>query len=76
MNLLLGASYGWCVHSMKQESLESATSYGVGGLGISMGALIDVSQGAQAIAMILGCFVVAIRLVHDAMNLYRVWKNK
>ena len=61
---------------MKQETLDSATSYGVGGLSISMGTLIEISQGAQAIAMILGCFVVAIRLIHDGMNLYRVWKKK
>lgn len=71
-----GASHGWCMRKMKQETLDSATSYGVGTLGISMGTLLDVSQAAQAIALILGCFVVLIRLVHDGMNLYRAWKKK
>ena len=60
----------------KQETLDSAVSYTVGGGGAAIASLVEISNVAQSIAIVLGCIVVAIRLVHDAVRLYRFIKNK
>lgn len=62
--------------AQKHEGVQSAVSYVVGG-GFSIGALIaDMASYAQALAIIFGCAVVFIRAIHDAIRLYRLWKNK
>ncbi len=61
---------------MKQQTIDSATSYTIGGTGLLISQLTDVATFAQAITVILACVVVAIRLVHDAVKLYRFWRNR
>lgn len=36
----------------------------------------DIAVQAQAWAIIFGCVVVFIRMIYDAIRLYRLWKNK
>lgn len=54
-----------------KEILESAVSYSIGGGSALAASLINISNDAQAIAIICGCFVVFIRLIHDAVKLWR-----
>lgn len=61
---------------MKQDALDSATSYTVGGLGFAMAHLVEAATAAQAVTVILACIVVAVRLIHDSVKLYRYWKNR
>lgn len=58
------------------ESIDSAVSYGVGAAGIALSNIDIVAHTAQSVALILGAVVVAVRLVHDLIRLYRFWKNK
>ncbi|CAB4139837.1 hypothetical protein UFOVP353_52 [uncultured Caudovirales phage] len=55
----------------KNEALESVSSYAIGGGGAMMAFLIDLSNLAQAMAIIFGCLVVLVRLVHDSVRLIR-----
>lgn len=57
------------------ETAQSVTSYAIGGGGAFIATLVDISHTAQALAIIIGCIVVAIRLVHDSVRLYRYIKN-
>jgi hypothetical protein len=60
---------------MKINELEqSIASYGLGG-GLITLSLSDMAAKAQQIAIILGCLVVAVRLIHDVIALYRKIKN-
>lgn len=58
-----------------KEAIESVISYGIGGGGALTAYLMDASQIAQAIAIIIGCIVISIRLIHDAVKLYRFIKK-
>lgn len=60
---------------MKPEVVDSAASYGIGGSAIVL-SLAEIATIAQHIALILGCIIVVIRLIHDAIGLYRRIKNK
>ena len=55
----------------KQEVVQSAISYGSGGGLVGLASLADIANTAQSIALILGCLVVAVRLVHDTVALIR-----
>lgn len=59
-----------------KETVDSAISYGTAGGSVALGVLVEVSHYAQAIAIILGCIIAAVRLTTDAVKLYRTWKNK
>lgn len=60
----------------KQEAVQSAVSYGSGGGLIGLASLPDLAHFAQDWAIILGCLVVAVRLIHDAIALVRFIKKK
>ena len=62
--------------SQKQETIQSAVSYATGGGMVGVSTLVDVANVAQSLGLILGCLVIAVRLVHDAIGLYRKIKNK
>lgn len=57
------------------DKIEAAASYSIGGSAIAI-SLADISTMAQHVALILGCIVVAIRVVHDGIGLIRRIKNK
>lgn len=61
---------------MKQEAIDSITSYGVGGTAFTIATLADIAGVAQAITVILACIVVAIRLIHDSVRLWRYLKGE
>lgn len=54
-----------------KEAVESLVSYGIGGGGALIATLVDISNAAQAAAIIVGCIIVCIRAVHDSVKLYR-----
>lgn len=60
---------------MISEKTDSVTSYTIGGCSIAL-SLADISTIAQEIALILGCVVVIIRVIHDAIGLIRRIKRK
>lgn len=60
----------------KHETADSMTSYAIGGGSVFIASLVEVATYAQSIAIILGCLVVAIRLVHDSVRLIRYLKEK
>lgn len=55
----------------KNETLESAISYGAGCASLLLGWVCDASDLWQALALFLGCIVVFIRALHDGARLYR-----
>lgn len=57
------------------EKAQAISSYSIGGSAIAL-SLADISTMAQHIALILGCVVVAIRVVHDGIGLMRRIKDK
>lgn len=57
------------------ETFESVTSYSVASLTAFVALLSDLEKPAQHLTVILALFVVILRLIHDSLNLYRVWKN-
>jgi hypothetical protein len=59
----------------KNELGHAAVSYGSGMLAVVLGHLLEIATWAQAIAVILGCLVVAVRLAHDVLRLYRAWRG-
>lgn len=59
----------------KQELIQSAASYTIGGGSISMAFLIDAAEVAQALAIIFGCGVVMVRFLHDVMMFWRKWRD-
>ena len=61
---------------MRQEIIDSAASYGVGGTALIIANLADLANIAQAITVILACLVVGVRLAHDSIKLYRYWRGK
>lgn len=58
-----------------QNKADAIISYGAGGgiIGIS---LADIATTAQSVGIILGCLVVAVRLVHDGLNLWKTHFKK
>lgn len=58
-----------------KENFDSALSYGIGGGSALAGYLVDISQEAQAVAIVFGAVVVGIRMVHDMIKLYRFVKK-
>lgn len=54
-----------------KEVIDSAVSYGIGGGSALVATLMNISNEAQALAIVFGCLVVFIRLIHDAVKLYR-----
>lgn len=58
------------------ETVESASSYAIGGASIAIGTLTEIANVAQSVAIIIGCAVVLIRLIHDSVRLYRYIKEK
>ncbi len=56
------------------EKIDSVTSYSIGGCAIAL-SLADISTVAQQLAMIFGCIVVIIRVVHDAIGLWHKLKG-
>lgn len=61
---------------MRQEAIESATSYGAGFGTLALAYLTDLAKFSEQIAVILACIVVMVRAVHDSIRLYRYWKKK
>lgn len=59
----------------RNELGQSLTSYGIGGGGAFLASLADISDAAQALAIIMGCFIVFIRLVYDFVKLKRFLKG-
>ena len=57
----------------KSEAVDSAISYGLGGGAIF---LAKIAEFAEPLALIIGCGVVVLRFIYDAIRLYRLWKNK
>ena len=57
------------------EQLDSIASYSIGGTAIAL-SLANVASAAGQIAMILGCVVVIIRVVHDVVKLRRLISEK
>ena len=62
--------------ALKQENVESVQSYLIGGAGITLASLADVANAFQSVAIIIGCFVVAVRLIHDAVRLLHYLKSR
>lgn len=60
----------------KNGAVDSGISYAVGGGSIFALQLADVAETAQSLAIILGCALVAIRLISDTIKLYRYLRNK
>lgn len=60
----------------KQEMVQSVISYGAGGGMVSFASLADVASVAQSMGLILGCLVILIRLIHDAISLKRFVKKE
>lgn len=58
------------------ELYDSVTSYMFGGGLITAATLVDVAQVAQALAIIIGCYIVGVRAVHDTVRLYRYLAHK
>lgn len=59
------------IQDQHKEALDSVVSYGIGGGSALMATLMNITSEAQALAIIFGCFVVFIRLVHDTVKLFR-----
>jgi hypothetical protein len=59
----------------KQEAIQSVTSYGIGAGMAGFATLADIASTAQSLAIIGGCLVVAIRLIHDGVALHRFIKD-
>jgi len=64
------------MEQIRHETIESAASYTVGTFGILIAKLADIAAVAQSIACILGCVLVTIRLIYDAVRLVRYIKKK
>lgn len=60
---------------MLNEKVDSIASYSIGGSAIAI-SLADISTLAQHVALILGCVVVAIRVIHDGIGLVRRFHDK
>ena len=58
---------------IQQETSSSLVSYGVGIGSITIAQTIDT---AHSLTIIFGCLIVSIRLIHDAVRLYRYLKKK
>lgn len=56
---------------MLNEKIDSVVSYSIGGSAIAI-SLADISTVAQHVALILGCVVVIIRVIHDAIGLWNL----
>ena len=54
--------------AQKQDAIQSAISYSGGGGLIGLGAIL---QDPQSLSLYLGCAVIAVRLIHDLISLYR-----
>lgn len=63
------------IQEQHKEAAESLVSYGIGGGGAIIASLADMSQVAQALAICVGCIIVCIRAIHDAVKLYRYIKK-
>ena len=57
------------------EQLDSIASYSIGGTAIVL-SLANIASVAGQIAMILGCIVVVIRVIHDVVKLNRLIGEK
>lgn len=55
-----------------KEAAESAISYSVGGASIILAHCIE---SAQIVTVVCGVLIVIIRLVYDAIKLYRLFKG-
>ena len=60
----------------KQEVVQSAISYGGGASVVGFMSLADVASVAQSMGIILGCLVIAVRLIHDFIALKRFIRTK
>jgi hypothetical protein len=60
----------------KQHIVDSAISYGAGGGLFVFASLADIATVAQQLGIILGCLVVAVRLVSDVRKLFSEMKKK
>lgn len=58
------------------EQVQSGLSYLAGGTAIAAGTWLEISNAAQAIALVIGCGVVFLRLIHDSVKLYRLLNEK
>jgi len=59
----------------KSEIVQSVQSYAIGSGGVMLASLVHIADYAQALAIILGCVVVTVRLVHDGLRLIRYIKK-
>jgi hypothetical protein len=57
------------------QTFDSAVSYAIGGGSAIAATLVDISTIAQSLAIIIGCFVVFVRLIHDSFRLYAYLKE-
>jgi len=60
----------------KSEAIDSATSYSIGGGSVVLASMVEIAHYAQAMAIIFGCIIAALRLAYDGVRLYRLWKDK
>lgn len=63
------------INEQHKEIAQSAISYTIGGGGAYVATLMDASQVAQALALIVGSVVICIRAIHDGVKLYRYIKK-
>lgn len=61
---------------LRQDMVDSATSYAAGGGIVVASKLMEVGHAAQAIGLVLGCLIVAVKLAHDIVKFYRYLKKK
>lgn len=59
-----------------QAITQAVASYGTGVAAMTLPSFMEIANYAQALAIILGAVVVAVRLIHDSIKLYRLLKEK
>ena len=59
----------------QQDVAQAAVSYSIGCATPILCYLADLAETAQALGIIGGCLIVGIRLIHDAIALYRFVKD-
>lgn len=63
------------IDKIATDSTQALISYGTGGGSVAFAWLLDISTTAQAVAVILGMLVVALRLAHDILKFIRYLKE-
>ena len=63
------------MNNLQQQIDSGVVSYAAAGAGIGL-SLADIATAAQQWALILGCVILAIRVVYDGIALYRRIKGQ